>query len=275
MFLQENNLVLKSILFLMIIILIFVIINVCIYCFLLKKEQLQVKNTKENYYVSNSFFKFYNFYKQKIYSYFTSNTYIKNGYKITIYQPCIFVIDNVIDLSMCDKLKKLIDYNKINMEKPIMSKRQNVECYKFTIEDYLEYKNNYIYYKYINSVFKKISKNIFGEKYKMSGFTCRKIYGGTKLHQDGYQLCKINNDKYTIRKASVILMLNDDYSGGIFNFPDYNISLKLKKGSAILFPPYWTHKHEVSSVGKNNFRYTINTWLYETEKLNYNENLLN
>jgi len=269
MFLQKNNLISKSILFLMIIILIFVIINVCIYYFLLKKEQLQVKNTKENYSVSNSFFDFYNFYKQKIHLYFNTYKYIKNGYKITTYQPEIFVIDNVIDLSMCDRLKKLIDNNEVNMEKIIIDKKikNNVECHVFTIDNYLNYKNNYIYYKYINSVFKKISKSIFHKKYKNSGLQFRKIYGRTGQHIDGYEINKINDNECMIRKASLILMLNDDYSGGIYNFPNYNISLKLKKGSVILFPPYWTHPHEVSGVGKNNFRYTINTWLCEREKL--------
>jgi hypothetical protein len=43
----------------------------------------------------------------------------------------------------------------------------------------------------------------------------------------------------------------------------YNISLKMKKGSVIIFPPYWTHLHEVSNLENNTYRYTINTWTLE------------
>mgnify|MGYP003968137707 CR=1 FL=1 len=60
-----------------------------------------------------------------------------------------------------------------------------------------------------------------------------------------------------------IVMLNDDYEGGIFHFPNQKISVKLKKGQLIAFPPYWTHLHGVEAVINNTYRYTINTWLFE------------
>jgi hypothetical protein len=67
-----------------------------------------------------------------------------------------------------------------------------------------------------------------------------------------------------VRKISVIIALNGDYEGGEFYFPSQGIDkIKLKKGQAILFPPYWTHPHGVNKPENNTFRYTINTWLLE------------
>ena len=105
-----------------------------------------------------------------------------------------------------------------------------------------------------------------------SNYLLRKVYGSTRLHIDN--ISEINNEnnivflkdnkKYIgdlfIRSASIIFALNDDYDGGIFNFPYYDIKIKLKKGSVIIFPPYWTHKHEVYTVENNTYRYTLSTW---------------
>ena len=94
------------------------------------------------------------------------------------------------------------------------------------------------------------------------GYTLRKIYGGTKRHVDGVH-SKTGGFTKLVRAMSFIAVLNDDYDGGIFNFPTQNLKLKVKKGEVILFPPYWTHPHSVTSVGEGQARYTINTWIME------------
>lgn len=107
-----------------------------------------------------------------------------------------------------------------------------------------------------------------------TGYILRKIYGPTRLHSDG--ISKILDDcelvfirdnrkghQKMVRSCTLIFCLNDNYDGGIINFPYYDISIKLKKGSVILFPPFWTHQHEVSELLNNTFRYTITTWSCE------------
>ena len=126
-------------------------------------------------------------------------------------------------------------------------------------------------------------KNIMGninEKLKMKVFAdimLRKIYGQTRLHTDGilnnmkspsayflYENGSIFKNERILRSSSIIIQLNDDYEGGIFNFPKYDVSIKLKRGSAIIFPPYWTHEHMVSELENKTYRYTITTWGCET-----------
>ena len=106
-----------------------------------------------------------------------------------------------------------------------------------------------------------------------SGYCLRKIYGPTRNHTDG--ITEVYNSNITfikenksseyrmVRNTSVIFALNDNYEGGIVRFPYHNISFKLKKGSVLLFPPFWTHPHEVDTPENNTFRYTINTWSCE------------
>jgi hypothetical protein len=103
-----------------------------------------------------------------------------------------------------------------------------------------------------------------------SGYDLRKIHGKTRCHTDGLSDIYTSNvtfvdepnvDNYRmVRFMSIIFALNDNHDGGIFRFPHHDISFKLKRGSVLLFPPFWTHPHEVSTVHNNTFRYTINTW---------------
>jgi len=127
----------------------------------------------------------------------------------------------------------------------------------------------------ISKIISEINPNICFEY--NSGYNLRKIYGSTRLHTDNIlNVIKTDvnfiNKKNTIknynmvRNASVILTLNDDYDGGEFHFPYHDIFVRMKKGSVIIFPPYWTHPHEVSAVFNNTFRYTINTWTLELLK---------
>jgi hypothetical protein len=147
------------------------------------------------------------------------------------------------------KLKKEITTNSLNgIKKPMMLHLLNKINGKFSL---------------INCIISKKNPRIIFQKH--SGLCFRKIYGRTNLHSDNDFVQKNNssiiNIKHYIRCATVIVALNDDYSGGIFEFPDHNVKIKMKKGSVLLFPPYWTHPHSVTSVENNTLRYTINTWL--------------
>jgi hypothetical protein len=129
--------------------------------------------------------------------------------------------------------------------------------------------------KTIKKIMDNINKTIISNN--TCNFCIRKIHGATRMHTDGikeennilnsYFIDNKNkkkyinwNDEYTTRLSSLVFQLNDDYDGGLFIFPKYDISIKLEKGSVIIFPPYWTHKHGTTELVNNTFRYTINTW---------------
>lgn len=62
----------------------------------------------------------------------------------------------------------------------------------------------------------------------------------------------------TTRNITMVISLNDDFEGGVYHFPLQNVSIKAKKGRCLIFPPFWTHPHSVSSVNKN--RYIVSSW---------------
>lgn len=126
----------------------------------------------------------------------------------------------------------------------------------------------------ISDIMKEINNKIVFET--NSGYCLRKIYGKTRNHVDnisqihntGITFIKNNKmgDYVMVRNASIIFTLNDDYKGGEFKFSYHNINVKLKKGSVIIFPPFWTHPHETDELINDTYRYTINTW--SCEKIN-------
>jgi len=187
--------------------------------------------------------------------------------------PCyVKNLDELLDLNdeffyLFPNCKK--EYNEImkdvNKKDDITSNYLN----GFTKEDLLEYKNEF------NQIMQKVGEimqsvnNSIDCNYN-SGYILRKIYGNTRLHSDGINEIQEANITFVkenhkgnykmIRNTTVIISLNDDYEGGNFNFPYYDISIRLKKGSILLFPPFWTHTHSTDDLLNDTFRYTITTW---------------
>jgi len=226
----------------------------------------------------------------------------------------IFIIENIIDDTMCHKIRGIID--RLKTDKITFFNGNNVQCYitsndllnKYDDEEYylfstdklvydkllgnIKSKNIYtnklngvlkseiedinIYFNtiinIIKSIITSINPNIIVEG--VSRYIYRKIYGNTREHIDGLTDIRTSNNLHVlnrnkknesimIRSITFIFSLNDDYIGGELNFPYYDLSIKLKKGSVIIFPPYWTHKHSSNNLENDTYRYTVTTWGYE------------
>lgn len=175
----------------------------------------------------------------------------------------IYLFENVLEDKVCNDLIHFLNKNekegKTEIEKHGNS--TNVQCSYIHIEKNSDYDK--IIYSCINKYFKLI-QCIPYTTLKIDNdcnYTLRRIYGNTRLHSDGVFGNSYDREKQTeIRTVSCIIALNGNYSGGFFNFPLQKISLKLKRGDLIIFPPYWTHPHEVSEPLNETYRYTINTW---------------
>ena len=179
-----------------------------------------------------------------------------NGIKIIEFSNTqIYIIENMIDDLLCDYIINSINLSEvINV---ITTNNQNVECYRVTK---LKTKGlNEILHDKIVDIIKiiKILKPMI-QINKYSPYDLRKVYGKTNLHQDG--VYNNRDDKQDIRSITIVAGLNDDYTGGLYSFPQQRIEFNLKKGSVVFFPPFWTHTHSVSSVNKGDFRYIFSTW---------------
>jgi hypothetical protein len=174
----------------------------------------------------------------------------------------IYLIENAFDNDLCDQLIHYINTSKLN--KLSFSENNNVECYNVAnIEK--NYTNTLVISK-IKDLFNLISekKNI-----KIKGqtlFELRKVYSETRIHKDGVFDTIVETENNTrikaVRSLTMVITLNDDFDfkAGVYTFPNQNVSIKPKKGAAILFPPYYTHPHGVSCVHDGKFRYICSSW---------------
>ena len=124
-----------------------------------------------------------------------------------------------------------------------------------------------IIFKRVGEAIKKfIVQNIPNGKQLMnnledSGYQLRKIIGPTLQHQDGVQVDILNKSTYKYRVGTLIISLKD--TGDEIVFPHLDVTVPLKQGTILFFPPYWTHVHYSNWNEQEGYR--IQTWLTNTK----------
>jgi predicted 2-oxoglutarate/Fe(II)-dependent dioxygenase YbiX len=194
-----------------------------------------------------------------------TNKVIVDNFEITEYNSSIFVVNNVIDTALCNRIISFMD-NSEEERKDIM-KGNNVECFEVIYDEYNEIIK--IINERIFTILNIFSKALEIEIIGTTKLQLRKVFGETILHTDGACVDNVthpynNIELKSVRILTLVGMLNDNYEGGIYNFPKQEVSIKLTAGSIILFPPYWTHPHSVSKIIKKEnelaYRYIYSCW---------------
>ena len=75
-------------------------------------------------------------------------------------------------------------------------------------------------------------------------------------HVDGNGVTPIPNQQNIVRKISVSVILNDDYTGGELDFKDADPYYTT--GSVIMFPSYYLHRVKPVKTGT---RYSLVAWI--------------
>jgi len=185
-----------------------------------------------------------------------------DNYEVLEYKGTnIYVIENILDGLTCEEFITFIE--KLDLKDTSEEPDKLLKC------KYLNLSNDnpthciidFKIYCIFNKIFEIMTKcnpyiKITGDTY----YILRKIYGETQLHTDEVRANYTNYFFNQTRCLAAIIALNDNFEGGVFKFPHQNIEHKMKKGSVILFPPFWTHPHQITTVGENQYRYTITTW---------------
>ena len=184
----------------------------------------------------------------------------------------ICVIRGILQKKYCKKIIHFIENNKHIHNKERHGPGQNVTCDFINLNSCFISNNPEIikqqdlFKKIDNILFKVFNKgiNIYSgledKKFdikKDCGYCLRKHIGSTRFHSDGPE---IDIHKREFRTATGIIVLNSDYDGSIFNFPEFNINIKLLEGDMIFFPPYWPSRHGVTNLENDTVRYSVNTW---------------
>ncbi len=94
----------------------------------------------------------------------------------------------------------------------------------------------------------------------------RKMLGPTQNHSDNispFLVKKVAKSLVAYRVVTIIMTISS--SSEILFFPKQEISIKLKQGSVVIFPPYWMFEHQ--TLGEKRHRISITTWLNESVEI--------
>jgi hypothetical protein len=94
------------------------------------------------------------------------------------------------------------------------------------------------------------------DTFNIEGFYLLK-YGVGEYFSSHYDAHSTNK-----RSISVLIYLNDDYEGGELEFVHFNLKIKPKAGTVILFPPNYPYRHIAHSVTSGT-KYAVVTWYQE------------
>ena len=95
------------------------------------------------------------------------------------------------------------------------------------------------------------------------GYIFQKIEGDSNITIDCIR--DANADvvpKDKIKCLTIIVALNEFDSNTDLYFPKQGVSIKLKKGEIVVFPPYWTHPYKIRTTDPNSVVYTMKTWMF-------------
>lgn len=90
--------------------------------------------------------------------------------------------------------------------------------------------------------------------------------GKYDLHNDSEDYINNKLQRVCERDVSVLIYLNDDYSGGELEFPDWGVTFKPKAGTLIAFPSYIEFSHRVHPVIQGN-RYNLVSWICTYDRI--------
>lgn len=175
----------------------------------------------------------------------------------------IKVFDNVLSDSLCEKIIGEFgesEWTKAVVRGGIATDYRNVSTIGISFDDVVG----------LNRETREIiDKEVFiGAGNAMSAYLS--LYPDADVSMDtGYELLRYKEGQYykqhtdsfkeSPRAVSCSFALNNDYEGGEFAFFDRSLTVRVPKGSAILFPSNFMYPHEILPVTKGT-RYSIITW---------------
>jgi len=177
----------------------------------------------------------------------------------------IVVFENIVSDNLCNEI--ISEYKNSEDWKNTYTgygtkARDTRRCDAINIsEDFIISKNKEVRQNIDDELFKCASEAIKKYNEKFLEASIEQDEGYTLLRYQEGEFYKQHTDSYKLhpRSVSCTFALNDDYEGGKFAFFDGEVTYKLKKGSALMFPSNFMYPHEVLPVTKF-VRYSIITW---------------
>jgi len=93
-------------------------------------------------------------------------------------------------------------------------------------------------------------------RFKDMGYNLQRYKEGEYYHWH----VDADNQALSQRQLVALWYLNDVEEGGETDFAFQEVSVTPKKGTLVLFPPFWTHEHRARVVNKG-VKYIATTWI--------------
>jgi 2OG-Fe(II) oxygenase superfamily len=113
------------------------------------------------------------------------------------------------------------------------------------------------------SIYKKehgIETHQWPEKFMLEPIRMKRYLPNTDERFDEH--VEVTNLKTAKRFMVVLIYLNDDFTGGETDFPQFNIKVKPKQGNMVLFPAMWNWLHKGYPVKGENPKYIVGTMMH-------------
>lgn len=92
-----------------------------------------------------------------------------------------------------------------------------------------------------------------------TGYIFQKFKGDSNITIDRIRDDNMNVvPKDKLKCLTILVALNDTD----LYFPKQDVSIKLKKGEIVIFPPYWTHPYKIRATDSNSVTYILKTWMF-------------
>jgi predicted 2-oxoglutarate/Fe(II)-dependent dioxygenase YbiX len=177
----------------------------------------------------------------------------------------IVVLENVMTQSLCNAIleeyrvehewgKTIIDQGRLDANirsaESIMISHPEVINKNSETRDKLD--------KYIFAAASEVIKQ-YNERFPFSFIVEDSGYELLRYKEGDFYVQHVDSFKTRPRAVSCSFALNDEYEGGDWGFFNRELTIKLPKGAALLFPSNFMYPHEIMPVTKGT-RFSVITW---------------
>lgn len=185
-------------------------------------------------------------------------------------QNFITVYENVLSSQDCQVLIDKFEANPQCQKNELKQAQKNDWKIQFTQINFLENeefaeevtKLQPLFLQAINAYKKEhdIQPHQWPEQFKLEPIRMKRYLPNT---EDGFGEHVDVSDYASARRFLVFFIyLNDDFEGGETSFKHFNIKVKPKQGSLILFPPMWNWLHQGHAVTGNEPKYIVGSYMH-------------
>ena len=172
--------------------------------------------------------------------------------------------DNVIPDDICDQLVKTFEVNPEQHEDIQLEGHRSFQQVNLQQNEGWEFHSKFLqvaFNKYVGRYKHdcNITDMMFPPEYAFEMFRMKRYLPNDKDEFSDH--VDVGNQASAKRFLVFFLYLNEP-QGGETEFPQFNVSVKPKKGSMLMFPPMWTHLHAGRKVTGNEPKYIVGSYLH-------------